>query len=78
MADVTCQVDIVLGTSTITVRDCLALRKHSILRLSRQAGTDLDIVVNGIPVLRCGVAVVDESTSVRVTDVLPPPGVEAA
>jgi len=76
MADVTCQVDIVIGTSTITVRDCLALRKHSILRLDRQAGSDLDVVVNGIPVLRCGVAIVDESTSVRVTDVVAPPGME--
>jgi len=73
MADVVCRVDVIVGTGTISVSQCLALQRNSLLRLAQPAGSDLTLVVHGIP-LAVGAAVADgESTSVRVSEVLPPP-----
>ena len=34
LSDVTCNVDVWLGTATISVRDCLHMKRHSIIRLA--------------------------------------------
>lgn len=73
LQDVTCRVDVVLGTARISVRDCLALRRHAVIRLAQAAGADLSVEVNGIPVAHGEVVIVDDSTAVRLTDILAPP-----
>lgn len=75
--DVTCGVDIVLGSSAFSVRDCLALRPNSLIRLHAFAGADMQVVVNGVPIAMGEVVIVDDSTAIRVTDILPPPSNEA-
>jgi|SRR5687767_12440163 flagellar motor switch protein FliN/FliY len=75
--DVTCQVDVVLGTASMTVRQCLSLKRDSVIRLSQSAGSDLQIVVNNIGLALGEVVIIDSSTAVRVTDILPPPSNEA-
>jgi flagellar motor switch protein FliN len=75
--DVTCRVDVVLGSASMTVRDCLNLAKNSILRLVESAGNDMQVVVNGIPVAEGEVVIIDNSTAVRITDILQPPSNEA-
>lgn len=76
--DVVCSVDVVLGSSMLTVRECLDLRRHSVIRLTQSAGEDLQVVVNGIPIAAGEVVIIDNSTAVRITDVLPPPSSEAS
>jgi flagellar motor switch/type III secretory pathway protein FliN len=63
----------VLGTSTISVRDCLRLRKQSIVRLLQSAGADMQIIVNGVALAHGEDMIVDDSTAVRVTDIVAPP-----
>lgn len=75
--DVTCHVDVVLGTASMTVRQCLALKRDSIVRLGQSAGSDLQVVVNGVPVALGEVVIIESSTAVRVTDILAPPSNEA-
>ena len=75
--DVVCNVDIVLGTGSITVRDCLHLRKHTVIRLAQAAGSDLQVLVNGIPVAQGELVIVDDSTAIRITDIVQPMDVEA-
>jgi flagellar motor switch protein FliN/FliY len=72
--DVACRVDVVLGTGSITVRDCLKLQRLSVIRLDQSAGSDLDVCVHGVPIVTGEVVIVDESTAIRVTAVTPPPG----
>jgi flagellar motor switch protein FliN/FliY len=67
--DVVLPVSVRLGSGLISVGDCLSLRTHSIVRLAQPVGQDLDIVVNGEVVARGEVAIVDDSTSVRLTDI---------
>ena len=74
--DVVCAIDVVLGTSHLTVRECLNLKRHSVIRLLQSAGEDMQIMVNGIPVATGEVVIVDNSTAMRVTDILQPPSVE--
>ena len=75
--DVACQVDVVLGTASLTVRQCLSLQRDSVIRLTQSAGSDLQVVVNGVGLALGEVVIIDSSTAVRVTDILPPPSNEA-
>ncbi len=67
--DVKCPVNVVLGTGTISVRQCLALERSSIIRLEQSAGDDLAVVVTGIRLARGEVVVVDDSTAIRLTEI---------
>ncbi|MEQ1759107.1 MAG: FliM/FliN family flagellar motor switch protein [Vicinamibacterales bacterium] len=75
--DVTCGVDIVLGSSAFSVRDCLSLKPNTLIRLHEFAGADMQVVINGVPVAMGEVVIIDDSTAIRVTDILPPPSSEA-
>ena len=76
MLDVVCHVDVVLGTGTISVRDCLKLQPRSVLRLEQSAGADLEIRIHGVTAARGEVVIVDDSTAVRITEIVPPPSGE--
>ncbi len=73
LGDVPCQVEVVLGTRTILVRDCLGIQPGEILKIDQAAGADMTLLINGIPVATGEVLVVDDHTSIRVTEVLPAP-----
>jgi flagellar motor switch protein FliN/FliY len=77
LMDIVCRVDVVLGTGRISVRDCLKMRPHTVLRLVQPSGTDLGVLVNGIIAVRGEVVIVDDSTALRVTEVVAPPSAEA-
>ncbi len=74
MLDVPCQVDVIVGHGTITVRECLKLQKDSVIRLEELAGADLRVEVQGVPTATGEIVVDDETTSVRVTEILSPKG----
>ena len=78
MLDVVCGVDVVLGTGSISVRDCLKLRQLSVVRLAQSAGADLEVRVHGVTAATGEVVIVDDSTAIRVTNIAPPPGLQAA
>jgi flagellar motor switch/type III secretory pathway protein FliN len=77
MLDVRCEVEIVVGTASITVLECLKLERNSVLRLAQAAGSDLQIRIQGILVATGEITVDDDTTSVKVSEVLPPPSAEA-
>lgn len=72
LMDVTLPVAVRLGSGSISVGACLSLRPSGIIRLSQSVGQDLDIVVNGETIARGEVAIVDDSTSIRLTDISVP------
>jgi flagellar motor switch protein FliN len=73
LSDVVCRIDVMLGTATVSVRDCLRWKRNSIIRLQQEAGTDMQVHINRVPVATAEVVIVDDSTAVRVTEILPPP-----
>jgi flagellar motor switch protein FliN/FliY len=77
LVDVDCTVDFVIGTGRLRVRDCMRLERTSIVRLDQPSGSDLELRVQGRPVATGEVVVVDSSTALRISKVIPPPGAEA-
>jgi flagellar motor switch protein FliN/FliY len=75
--DVVCGVDVMLGAAAMSVRECLALKRDAIIKLTKVAGGDMQVVVNGIVVAYGEVVIVDESTAIRVTELVAPPSNEA-
>lgn len=71
--DVPCQAEILLGTGTILLRQCLALERHSIVRLQQSAGEDLMLQLNGTTLARGEIMVVEDSTALRVTEIVGDP-----
>lgn len=78
LMDVPCSVEFLLGGSTVTVRDCLDFEPNKVVRLAPSAGSDLELRVEGIAVATVEVVIVENQTALRVTRILPPPGIEAA
>ena len=76
--DVVCTIDVILGSASMSVRDCLRLQKDSIIQLLQSAGGDMLVSVNGINVAHGEVMIVEDSTAIRITDILPPPSSEIA
>jgi flagellar motor switch protein FliN/FliY len=70
--DVWCPVTVVLGTGSISVRDCLMLAPRSIVRLKQVAGEDGQVLVGDVAVARAEVVIVEDRTAVRITEVLKP------
>lgn len=76
LLDVPCQVDVVVGYGSISVRECLKLQRDSIIRLREAAGDDLIINVQGVATAAGEIVVDDETTSVKITEILQPAGTE--
>ena len=76
LSDVTCEVAVVLGTGRMSVRECLYLKPKTVIPLEQAAGSDLHVRINGVLIAHGEVAIVDDSTNIRLTSILPPPSGE--
>lgn len=74
MFDVRCDVDFVVGTGRVTVREFLHLAPDGVLRLDQPVGADLQVWVHGVPIGDGEVAVIDDNAALRVTRLAPPTG----
>jgi flagellar motor switch protein FliN len=70
LSDVPVELAVEIGRTRMTVGATLELRPGSIVVLDRVAGEPVDLLVNGTPIARGEVVVVDEEFALRVTDVL--------
>ncbi len=77
MLDVPCRVEVIVGTGSITVRECLQLQRDSVIRLEQAAGADMCLLVEGVPTASGEIVVDDETASVRISAILPTPSAEA-
>ena len=78
LSDVPIDLTVEIGRTRLTVGETLELRQGSILTLNRMAGEPVDLLVNGTPIARGEVVVIDEQFGVRITDVLGHAGTPAA
>ncbi len=72
--DVPVELAVEVGRTKMTIREALALGPGSIVTLNRLAGEPVDLLVNGKPIARGEVVVIDEEFGLRVTEVLGPKG----
>ncbi len=82
VAEVPLELSVEIGRTQMTVGETLDLRAGSIVTLDRLAGEPVDLLVNGTPIARGEVVVVDEQFGMRVTAILEgdgePPAAEQA
>lgn len=67
--DVPVELAVEIGRTQMTIRETLALGPGSIVTLNRLAGEPVDLLVNGKPIARGEVVVIDEEFGLRITDV---------
>jgi flagellar motor switch protein FliN/FliY len=70
--DVPVELAVEIGRTRMTIRETLALGPGSIVTLDRLAGDPVDLLVNGKPIARGEVVVIDEEFGLRVTEVTSP------
>jgi flagellar motor switch protein FliN/FliY len=70
LLEVPLQIAVELGRTRLTIRELLELSQGSILELDRHAGEPVDVLVNGRPLARGEVVVIDEDFGIRITDVV--------
>ena len=68
--DVVLQVSVELGRTEMSIRDILNMGQGTVIELNRLAGEPVDILVNGKPIARGEVVVIDDKFGVRVLDVI--------
>jgi flagellar motor switch protein FliN/FliY len=70
LLDVPMEVTVELGRSVKTVQEVLSLGEGSIIELDKLAGEPVDLLVNGKPIAKGEVVVIDENFGVRVTEIV--------
>lgn len=70
LSDVPVELTVEIGRTRMTVGETLDFREGSIVTLERLAGEPVDLLVNGAPIARGEVVVIDEQFGLRITDVL--------
>lgn len=72
LMDIPLDVRVELGRTQKVLREVLALGPGSIIELNKQAGEAVDVMVNGHPIARGEVVVIDENFGVRISDIISP------
>ena len=68
--DVPVELAVEIGRTHMTIREALALGPGSIVTLNRLAGEPVDLLVNGKPIARGEVVVIDEEFGVRISEII--------
>jgi flagellar motor switch protein FliN/FliY len=68
--DVPVELAVEIGRTRMTIRETLALAPGSIVSLNRLAGEPVDLLVNGKPLARGEVVVIDEEFGLRITEIV--------
>ena len=72
LQDVDVKLSVEIGSTSLTLRELLALGEQSVIELDRQANELLDVFVNGTLIGRGEVVTVGERFGVRMTELVAP------
>jgi flagellar motor switch protein FliN/FliY len=72
LQDVDVKLTVEIGSTTLTLRELLALGETSVIELDREANELLDVFVNGTLIGRGEVVTVGEKFGVRMTELVSP------
>jgi flagellar motor switch protein FliN/FliY len=68
LADVPVLLDVELDRTTMTVREILAIDAGSVLKMTRSAGENIDILIDGTLVGSGEIVIMEDVMGIRVTD----------
>jgi len=78
LLDVPVELAVEIGRTQMTIGETLTLGPGAIVSLNRLAGEPVDLLVNGKPIARGEVVVIDEEFGLRITEVVASPAAPAA
>jgi flagellar motor switch protein FliN len=78
LTDVVVELTVEVGRTKMSLGQALALGPGSVITLDRLADQPVDLLVNGKPIARGEVVVIDEEFGLRITDIANPTGATAA
>ena len=70
--DIPLQIAIEVGRVRLRVRDLMKLSANAVIELKKPAGEPFDICINGVPVARGEVIMVEQSSGVRIIEIYKP------
>ncbi|WP_354699811.1 hypothetical protein DSM112329_00069 [Paraconexibacter sp. AEG42_29] len=70
LTDVTVELAVEVGRTFMTLGDALSLGPGSVVTLERLADKPVDLLINGRPIARGEVVVIDEQFGLRLTEVI--------
>jgi flagellar motor switch protein FliN/FliY len=70
VSEIPMELSVEIGRTQMTVGETLSLREGAVVVLDRLAGEPVDLLVNGTPIARGEVVVVDEKFGLRVKQIL--------
>jgi flagellar motor switch protein FliN len=68
LADVTVDVEVELDRKQLSVREILALESGSVVKMTRSAGENIDVLIGGSLVGFGEIVLVEDTVAVRITD----------
>jgi len=68
LADMTLDIEVELDRKVVTMRQMLDLDTGSVLKLTRSAGENIDILVGGAVIAFGEIVVIEDMMGVRITD----------
>lgn len=68
--DLKVNVEVVLGKTTMTIRELLNLAPGSVVELDKLAGESIEILVNGMLIGKGEVVVINDNFGLRITDIV--------
>ena len=68
LGDVPLEIEVELDRKVMTIEEVLALDVGSVIRMSRSAGENIDILIGGALVGSGEIVIIEETVGVRMTD----------
>ena len=68
LADVAVEVEVELDRKRLTVREVLELESGSVLKMTRSAGENIDVLIGGSLIGFGEIVLVEDTVAVRITD----------
>jgi flagellar motor switch protein FliN/FliY len=68
MSDVPMEVEVELDRRVMSLKEVLDLESGSVIRMSRSAGENIDIVISGSLVAFGEIVIIEDTMGVRITD----------
>jgi flagellar motor switch protein FliN/FliY len=70
LAEIPMELAVEIGRTAMTVGETMQLRVGSIVELEREAGEPVDLLVNGTPIARGEVVVIDDRYGLRIVEII--------
>ncbi len=70
LLDVVVELSVEIGRARLTVEELMELRRGSVIELDKLAGEPADVLVNGKPIARGEIVLLDEKFGVKINDIV--------